>query len=73
MVLLTTPDGVVGRWVAKKFLSEIFLPRYHQPRDVENMTYNVSLLIIGPWGVVSYYLSAILLCRLYPNDTSNRL
>ena len=35
-----------------------------------NKTYNVSSPIIGPWGVVSYHFSAILLCCRRSNDPS---
>ncbi len=35
------------------------------------MIYNVSLIFIGPWGLVSYYFSVILFFYYRKNDTSN--
>lgn len=35
------------------------LPRCHQPENVEHRTYNISSLIIGQYGVLSYPVSVI--------------
>ena len=64
-----------GEIDCKKNLPEILLlglPRRYQPENVENGTYNVSSLIIGPWEVVSYHFSSTLLCCRRPNETSDR-
>ena len=48
------------------------LPRCHEHQNVEYRTYNVSSIIIGPYGDLSYPVSAILLCFRRPNNPFDR-